>query len=118
MGAFPRARGQQAIVSNTHISSIRFPARARATIRVITTDCFIPPLSRAREGNKGATLHPSRHLNESQRAMVGAKLANMPIGAAVGNKYAAKTENKSENFPICPSPARVWVPCILTCPVS
>jgi hypothetical protein len=51
-----------------------------------------------------------RHLNESQRAMVGAKLANMPIGAAVGNKYAAKTENKSENFPICPSPARVWVP--------
>jgi hypothetical protein len=42
--------------------------------------------------------------------MVGAKLANMPIGAAVGNKYAAKTENKSENFPICPSPARVWVP--------
>jgi hypothetical protein len=33
--------------------------------------------------------------------MVAAKLANMPIGAAVGNKYAAKTENKSENFPIC-----------------
>lgn len=37
-------------------------------------------------------------MNESQRAVIAAKLANMQRGAVKGNQYAAK--NKSANLPI------------------
>ena len=64
---FPHARGHLTCRGVTTSKETRFPTRARAT--------------------KCATLHPSRHLDESQRAMGGAKLANIRFGTFVKNQH-------------------------------
>lgn len=50
-----------------------------------------------------------RHMDESQRAMVGANIANLEVGGKLGNKNASKSieeENDSANLPSCFSVAQ------------
>jgi hypothetical protein len=73
----------------------RFKACQEVGVKVITNDYDgNDPLSDVISWNL-----KRRHLNETQRASIAAKLANMQSGANPGNSNAVKNKNESANLP-------------------